>query len=120
MASTRSINNPANYCLEQRQNILLKDYRLYQNASNGAAYDPAMPTLGYIPSHMNRNVFSKNPVEIESALFGINANNLVEPQPDVVPQLKDIKFKSYFETLPLIMPNPLLLQKEQRPFPIPQ
>ena len=55
----------------------------------------------------------------ESALFGINANNLVEPQEPVVPQLKDIQFKSYFETLPLIMPKPFLIQSEQRPFPIP-
>lgn len=120
MASTRSINSPANYCLEQKQNRLVTDYRLYENSSNGAAFNPAIPTLGYTPSHMNRNVFSKNPVEIESSLFGINSNNLVNPQTPVIPELKDIKFKSYFETIPLIMPNPLLIQKDQRPFPIPQ
>jgi hypothetical protein len=58
MASTRSINNPANYCLEQRQNKLIKNYQLYENSSNGSPYNPAIPSLGYMPSHMNSNVFS--------------------------------------------------------------
>jgi len=120
MVSTRSINNPANYYLEQKQNRLTTNYRLYENSSNGEAFNPAIPTLGYTPSHMNRNVFSNNPIEIESYLFGINANNLVNPQRPVIPQLKDIQFKKYFDTIPLIMPNPLFLQKNQRPFPIPQ
>lgn len=119
MASTKSNNCPANYYLEQQQYSLMKKYQLYQNGSNGSAYNPAIPTLGYTPSHMDRNIFSHNPVEIESALFGINANNLVNPQQPVVPQLKNIQFKSYFDTLPLIMPKPLMLETEQRPFPIP-
>ena len=119
MASTRSINNPANYCLEQRQNKLIKNYQLYENSSNGSPYNPAIPSLGYMPSHMNSNVFSQNSVEIESSLFGINSTNLVEQQKPIIPELKNIQFKSYFETLPLIMPNPLVLEKNQRPFPIP-
>ena len=85
----------------------------------GVPVNPAIPTLGYIPSHMNSNVFSNNPVEIESALFGINANNLVNPQKPVNPELKSIQFKPFFETLPLIMPDPLVLNPDQRPFPIP-
>ena len=120
MASTRSTNCPANYCLEQRQNNLSKQYRLYENSANGAAFNPAIPTLGYTPSHMNRDVFSMNPVAIESALFGINANNLVEPQQPVIPEFKEITFKPFFETIPLIMPKPLVLEGNQRPFPIPQ
>lgn len=119
MASTRANNNPANYYLQQQQYKLSKNYRLYENSSNGAAYNPAIPTLGYMPSHMSRDVFSNNSVEIESALFGINANNLVNPQPPVNPELKEIQQKSFFETLPIIMPNPFVIENNQRPFPIP-
>ena len=50
---------------------------------------------------------------------GINANNLVDPQKPVNPELKSIQFKSFFERLPLIMPNPLILDNNQRPFPVP-
>lgn len=116
---TRAKNYPANYCLQQRNNNLSKQYNLYQHGSMGIPVNPAIPTLGYIPSHMNSNVFSNNPVEIESALFGINANNLVNPQKPVNPELKSIQFKPFFETLPLIMPDPLVLNPDQRPFPIP-
>jgi hypothetical protein len=119
MASTRKINNPENYFLEQKQYQLINDYRLYTNSSNGSPYEAAIPTLGYIPSHMNASVFSNNPIEIESALFGINANNLVFPQKPIVPSLNTITFKSYFNTLSLEMPKPLLLQPKQRPFPVP-
>ena len=68
---------------------------------------------------MNSNVFSNNPIEIESALFGINANNLVDPQKPVNPELKSIQFKSFFERIPLIMPNPLSLENPHRPCPVP-
>tara|TARA_R110002074_G_scaffold13011_2_gene47111 strand:- start:41 stop:397 length:357 start_codon:yes stop_codon:yes gene_type:complete len=116
---TRAKNYPANYCIEKRNNELHKKHILYQHGPMGMPVNPAIPTLGYMPSHMNSNVFSNNPIEIESALFGINANNLVDPQKPVNPEFKSIQFKPFFETLPLIMPNPLVLEPKQRPFPIP-
>jgi hypothetical protein len=116
---TRARNYPANYCLQQRDNKLSKNYTLYEHGAMGTPVNPAIPTLGYTPSHMNSNVFSNNPIEIESVLFGINANNLVDPQKPVNPELKSIQFKSFFERLPLIMPNPLILDSNQRPFPVP-
>ena len=120
MASTRNNNTQSDYCLQQRTYVEAKDYKLYHNASNGAAYTPAIPTLGYTPSHMDRSVFSNNPVDIESALFGINSTNLVEPQKPVVPELKCISMRPFFNLLPTIMPLPLVVEAEQRPFPIPQ
>ena len=120
MTSTRNNNLPSNYYLQQRYNSLAKNYQLYPNSANGSAYNPAIPSLGYMPSHMSKNVFSNNPVDIESALLGINSSNLVEPQNPVVPELKDIKMQEFFETLPTIMPYPLIIEEKQRPFPIPQ
>ena len=68
---------------------------------------------------MPMNTLSHNPVAIESALFGINSTNLVTPQAPTVPQLKSVKEVSYFERLPVYMPDPLVVEKKQRPFPIP-
>jgi len=116
---TRPRNLPANYCLQQREYKLSNQYAMYQNSANGIPLHPAIPTLGYTPSHMNRGVFSHNPVQIESSLFGINANNLVNPQPPVYPELKELHFKPFFETLPLLVPAPLAVDPLQRPFPVP-
>ena len=120
MASTRNNNCPGNYCLQQRSYHESSNYNSYQYSQYGNAYDPAIPCFGIIPSHMPRDTLSSNPVEIESALFGINSTNLVHPQPPVVPQLKTIQGKTFFERIPMIMPKPLVLERGQRPFPVPE
>tara|TARA_B100001094_G_C17804702_1_gene610841 strand:+ start:137 stop:499 length:363 start_codon:yes stop_codon:yes gene_type:complete len=120
MASTRNNNTPGNYCLQQRGYSLALDYDLYKNSQHGHAYTPAIPALGYTPSHMPRNTLSSNPVEIESALFGINSTNLVTPTPPVTPNLKKIPEINYFTRIPTIMPEPLVIEKNQRPFPVPE
>lgn len=118
MASTRNINTQNNYKIQQRNFDSIINYELYQNSQSGAAYSPALPVLGFNPSHLSRNDLAYNPVEIESSLFGINSTNLVNPQPNVNPQLKTLPEKSFFKTLPLVMPKPLAIEKNQRPFPI--
>jgi hypothetical protein len=120
MTSTRSNNTCGNYNLQQRNFSLANQYTSYVNSQYGHAYNPALPCMGITPSHMPRNTLSNNPIEIESALFGINSTNLVTPQPPVVPQLKNVREQAYFERLPLIMPKPLVVEKSQRPFPIPK
>ena len=109
MASTRNRNTPGNYYLEQR------DFRL------AAAYDTytpsqvAMPILGITPSRMARDTLSTNAVDIESQLRGINSTNLVTPAAVMPPQLKRVKEVAYFNTLPLQMPHPLVIEPQQRP-----
>ena len=119
MASTRNNNTKGNYCLQQRSYKLSREYTDYKNSQYGQAYSTAIPCLGITPSHMPWNTLSNNPVEIESALWGINSTNLVDPQPPVKPELKTVKMEPFFETTPLIMPKPLKVNKYQRPFPIP-
>ncbi len=120
MTSTRNINTRSDYCLQQRQFKLANDYELYKNSSYGPAFEPAIPCVGYTPSHMARNTLSNNPIEIESSLFGINSTNLVQPQKPVKPQLKTVPMKQFFQRTPMIMPQPLVMEHNQRPFPIPQ
>ena len=119
MASTRNKNTCSNYCLEQRITTKSSHYLEYPNGASGAAYSPAIPCMGIIPSHMPRDAFSRNSVDIESALFGINSTNLVETQKPVVPQLITLPEVSFFGRMQLLMPDPLVVEKFQRPFPVP-
>ena len=120
MASTRNNNCRGDYCLQQKSYRYSRDYSSFQNSQYGHAYDPAIPCMGVTPSHMPRNTLSSNPVEIESALFGINSTNLVNPQAPIVPELKTIQEKAFFDRIPLIMPQSLVLETRQRPFPVPE
>jgi hypothetical protein len=120
MASTRSKNTIGNYNLQQRQNCLIDQYDLYKYGQGGRAYNDALPCLGYNPSFMGRDSFAHNSIDIESALYGINSTNLVCPQAPVKPEFKTLNNYSYFNRIPLIMPAPLVIEKNQRPFPVPQ
>lgn len=118
MTSTRNNNTPSDYCLQQSSYSEAKQYNSYKNSQWGAAYDVSIPCIGITPSHMPWNTLSNNPVEIESALYGIGSTNLVKPMSPVEPDLKKVPMKSFFSTIPLIMPHKLVVRKDQRPYPI--
>ena len=120
MTSTRNNNTPGDYCLQQRSYTDSLNYSEYKNSQVGSAYHNAIPCMGITPSHMPREAFSKNSIEIESSLFGINSTNLVNPQQPIVPELIKLPEVSYFKKLQMFMPEPLVVQKDQRPFPIPK
>ena len=67
---------------------------------------------------MARNTLSHNPIDIESMLFGINSTNLVKPQKPIKPELKRVPTSKFFDRLPVHMPKPLVIENEQRPYPI--
>jgi hypothetical protein len=118
MASTRNRNTRGDYALEQETFTLSRNYNNYLHAAQGRAYQASLPTIGINPSRMPRDTLSKNPIDIESSLFGINSTNLVTPQKPVKPQLKRIPTSVFFERLPVHMPKPLVVEHNQRPYPI--
>lgn len=118
MSSTRNKNTPGNYALEQKQNIGRFNYEHYKHSSNGMAYRSETPAVGILHGHMPRDTLSKNPVEIESMLFGINSTNLVNPQKAPTPKLKTLPERKFFERPTLIMPLPLVVESKQRPLPL--
>ena len=118
MASTRNKNMPGDYNLEQRQYTLANEYELYKYSQYGKAYNDALPCLGFNPSYMPLQTFANNAIDVESALFGINATNLVKPQAPVKADVNVLPTIKYFDTLPLIMPAPLVIENKQRPYPI--
>ena len=119
MASTRNKNTSGNYCLDQRQNVNTESWQLYINGANGLAHDTRLPGNGLNPGQLPWSTLSHNPADIESFLFGINSTNLVNPAPALTPELKCLNIANIFKTNGIIMPIPLVVPKEQRPFPLP-
>jgi hypothetical protein len=119
MASTRNRNTPGNYCLEQRQYQDSANYTLYPNSQYGAAYNTRLPGNGLLPGQIPWNKLSYNAADTESFLFGINSTNLVNPAPCFVPEITKLESTNIYENNPVLMPEPLVMEKNQRPFPTP-
>jgi hypothetical protein len=119
MASTRNKNTPGNYCLEQREFKHSEQYTLYPNSQYGAAYNTRLPGNGLNPAQIPWNKLSYNSADTESFLFGINSTNLVNPAPCFVPEIVKLQSTNIFEKEPIYIPEPLVVQKNQRPFPLP-
>lgn len=115
MASTRNKNTQGNYCLDQRQYSQMQNWSLYENSSHGKAYDTKLSGTGLNPGQMPWTTLSHNPADIESFLFGINATNLVNPSPNLTPELKCLESANLFKMRDTIMPVPLVVPKNQRP-----
>ncbi len=119
MASTRNRNTPGNYNLEQREYKQSEVYTLYPNSQYGAAYNTRLPGNGLLPAQIPWNKMSYNAPDIESFLLGINSTNLVTPAPCFVPELAKLDSTNIYEKGKTYIPEPLVIEKNQRPFPIP-
>jgi hypothetical protein len=119
MASTRNRNTPGNYCLEEKQYKHAETYRLYENSQYGRAYQTNFPGVGLLPAQIPANQLSTNAPDIESFLFGINSTNLVQPAATFVPEIQTVDSVNIFKRGPTYLPEPLVIQKFQRPFPVP-
>ena len=103
MASTRNINTPGNYCLEEHSFRQSANYTLYANSQYGAAFDTRLPGNGLNPGQIPDNKLSNNSTDIESFLFGINSTNLVNPAPCFKPDLKKLSGVNLYKKEPTIM-----------------
>jgi len=102
MASTRNKNTFGNYCDQQRQIQKQEDWftRNYKFENPR----PAFPCAGINVQHVPSNELSTNQVDIENYLYGISANNFVNPVKTVVPDLKTLEPISFFEPPKLYVP----------------
>tara|TARA_B100000530_G_scaffold308872_1_gene234263 strand:- start:811 stop:1164 length:354 start_codon:yes stop_codon:yes gene_type:complete len=115
MASTRQKNSQGDYVLEQKSIERLSAHTLYPYRR--VSYKTALPDAGINVGHVPANQLSSNAVDIESRLYGINANNLIKPQEAIVPGLNLLPNASFFERITTFMPEPLVMEKGQRPHP---
>jgi hypothetical protein len=121
MTSTRNNNTKSDYCLQQRQFEQNLGYNMYQHSQWGTPNVTAFPAAGSAPpSLMWRTALSNNPIEIENALFGIGSTNLVNPQKPICPELKKLPTINFFERNKVVMPEPFILNQNERPFPTPK
>ena len=118
MTSTRNKNTRTDFKIEQNSQNLARTYVAFENGCAGKAFEPALAfeSVGILPTKMSREHFSSNSVDIESALFGINSTNLVEPQATVVPHMKSLPEVKFFERMAMFMQEPLVVEKSARPF----
>jgi hypothetical protein len=119
MASTRNRNTPGNYCLEQFEFKNSENYTLYKNSQYGSAYNTRLPGNGLLPGQLPANKLSYNSIDTESFLFGINSTNLVNPAQCFVPEISKLFSANIYEKDAVFIPEPLVIEKNQRPFPIP-
>jgi len=114
MASTRNRNTPGDYRLEKGAYQKSCDYNTYETYGvPGASYYPG---LGIAGAKMARTELANNSCDIESNLFGIGANNLESPQPNVVPNMKQQKSLNFADRVPFFMPKQLEVDTSiQRP-----
>ena len=119
MASTRNRNTPGNYCLEQKEYKQFENYTLYPNSQYGAAYNTTLPGNGVLGAQIPWSKMSNNAADTESFLFGINSTNLVNPTPCFVTEITKLKSTNIYEKGPIYVPEPLVVEKNQRPFPVP-
>lgn len=115
MSCTRNKNTPGNYKLERIQQDSIQQYRAAEHfATPEQTY---LPGNGFLHSWIPNTQLAHNAVDIESNLRGIGSTNLVNPMPTFVPEPKvqNLQQMHLFKTQDIIMPDPLIIEKNQRP-----
>jgi|TARA_B110000483_G_scaffold232484_1_gene300109 hypothetical protein len=117
MSSTRLNNDKGEYCKRQREIRLAEQFSLYKYKciSNDTAFPAVGINMPKMTNGYNNNILSQNAADIESALFGIGSTNLVNAKQPVVTKLNQIKTKHFFDRLDTFIPEPLVIEKSQRP-----
>ena len=116
MTSTRNKNSQLNYNLEKSCKEKLLREKLYLHSSSGRPTTECIPSIGYTPSHISRDALANNAIDIESQLLGIGSTNLETQCQQVVPSLRTLDFKEFFERQQsVVMPYPMVYENNQRP-----
>ena len=113
MASTQNRNMHTEYTLEQKQNKQIVDDRTSELRQT--AYNTALPCVGVNVGAMPKSVLSFNSTNIESNLYGIGSTNLVSKRKEFTPRIKKLPTVAFFKRPDLLIPEPLVIQRNQRP-----
>jgi hypothetical protein len=113
MSSTSSKNTPGNYQLEQHQ---FERQRIYDSYMGRVINDTNyLPGDGLLSGRCPSSILSHNYTDIESELFGVGSTNLVTPKLSTKPNLKNMKSLSIYDKPIILIPEPLVIEKYQRP-----
>ena len=115
MASLKNL--PGMYALEQNDNKNLQGYLMntqqqlpFHNRNAGFGTNVGAMKCGYY-----HNILSNNATNIESNLFNIGSIDLTKPKTDFKPSLNKIGEQTFFSKNSVFLPEPLVVQKNQRP-----
>ena len=105
------------YALEQKdnKNNILYNMNIlpsipYTNRNAGFGTNVGMMKSGYY-----HGILSNNPANIESNLFNIRQFDLTKPKQEFKPSLNQIGEQTFFSKNNVFVPEPLIVQKNQRP-----
>ena len=114
---TRLKNLPGEYKLQQSKNNKSEQYKFYKYKKIPTEHK--LPGLGTNPGNMSagyyHKVLSNNTADIESFLYGIGQENMINKF-NVKPALNNLNEQKFFNTPnKVIVPEPLVVLKKQRP-----
>lgn len=116
MASTRNHNSYSDYCLHTDQVQRQQDWVMDQTSRVHNL--PAIPCAGVLLPRMPASTLSANSVEVESYLYGIGANNFINPVKTPVVHVNKLPAVKFFDRVPLMIPKLPTAPMDQRPFPV--
>lgn len=115
MASLK--NSPGLYLMQQQEMKKQTNY-LFNNIAQ-VPYHSKIPELGVNVGNMRggfyNNILSENSSDIESTLFGIRQRDLTKPKENKTYILKKLDTQEFFKTPRVFVPEPLVVQRNQRP-----
>ena len=86
----------------------------YKCIAANSAFPCAGINMPIMTNGYNNKILSRNAPDIESVLFGIGSTNLVKPKAAVTPELNRMPHISFFNRLPVYLPEPLVVENCQR------
>lgn len=113
MASTRNINSYGNYELEQEYKKKSIDYLMFDNSCR--AYSTHHAGNGLLEGRIAPTELSQNSCDIESFLYGIGTNNLVDHYRPPKGELIRIQQLHIIEQPKIIIPEKFEHNGGQRP-----
>jgi hypothetical protein len=112
MASTRSKNTPGDYQLEQKAYV--GSFLNIMDPIKQTPYQKTLPGNGLLQGKVASRDLANNYTDIESTLFGIGSTNLVQPLPNVVPDIPHLPSLNIIDKIPMIVPDVIYVDTKQR------
>jgi hypothetical protein len=113
MTDTRKKSQKGDYELEQQGNTQYSGYLGSRDYSTPAA--TYFAGNGLLSGRVASVGLANNSCDIESMLRGIGTCNMVSHQTAPTPDIRALKSLNLFETDETLLPNPLIVEKGQRP-----
>jgi hypothetical protein len=112
MASTRNLNTALDYQNEKRKDQQHLAYNTYRGF--GVNHTPTLFTNGPNPS-IYAGQLDRHAIDVESMLRGIRSTNLEGVSFTATPSPVTIQETTYYEKVPLMMPDPYISLNRERP-----